>query len=266
MRKKGKILLTVFIGLVILGAVLAAALNAVFTVTDVKVNFSTLSEEGIADSYLLQSRLEEQFVGKSTTFLDLEEVTAMVKEYPCFRLEDIHKEYPRTLILSLTERKETYAYARENGAYAILDEEGLYLYEKAENINRRKGENVLLEGFDLIAGDSGTAASGNYFEEVLQICNIFAEQLDDIRANLRSVRLFPTEHSSAGDYFFRLSFREGVYADIYSPSHLTEDKAMAVLESYLALSDTQKLYGFFDVVDLVDGGFTVSEHRDKLPF
>lgn len=267
MKKKGKILLTTFVGLLLLGAVLAAALNAVFTVTDVAVEFSTLSEEGVADSFALQKELEEKYVGASTTFLDLEEVKNTVKRYPAFRMEGVEKDFPRTLRLVLSERKETYAFLRGgDGGFAVLDEEGLYLYDKEQNVNRRGGECVLLEGFDLAAGEAGLPVTGNYFGELLQFCEVFTEQLGDLRANLRSVCLVPTENAIAGDFFFRVQMKEGVYADVYNPAHLTREKAAAVLLSYQNLGDAQKLYGFFDVVDSVSGGFTVSEHRAHLPF
>lgn len=265
MKRKGKILLTTAIGLILLIAVVAAALNAVFTVTDVKVRFSTLSEDGIADSYAIQAELEEKFVGSSTTFLDLDEVKEIVGKYPAFRLDDLKKDFPRTLSLSLTERKETYAFFR-NGRYVVLDEEGLFLCEKDQNVNRRLGENVLLEGFQLAVGGAGTQASGEYFKEILTIGNVFAQKLDDIRANLTSIRLMPTDNAIEGKYFFRLHLKEGVYVDVYDPEHLTEGKAMAVLDKYLSLSDAERLYGFYDIVDSVDGGFTVSDHRDKPPF
>ncbi len=266
MQKRGKILLATAIGVVLLVAVIAAALNAVFTVTDVKVNFSTLSEEGLADSYALQAELEEEFVGSSTTFLDLEDVQGIVEKYPAFRLDALKKDFPRTLTLSVTERKETYTYEFADGRYAVLDEEGLYLYEKTDNVNRRKGGNVLLEGFTLTKGESGTAVTGGYFEEALKFCNVFASELNDIRANLVSIRLVPTGNVIEGDYIFRLLFKEGLYVDVYSPAHLTEAKALAVLLKYRELPDAERLYGFFDLVDSVDGGFTVSDHRDKPPF
>ena len=266
MKRKGKILLTTAIGLVLLIAVVAAALNAVFTVTDVRVDYSVLSEEGMQDGYALQSELEERFVGSSTTFLDLGEVEELVKKYPAFSLDGLRKDFPRTLTLTLTERKETYAFRREDGGYAVLDGAGLYLYDKTENVNRRLGGNVLLEGFGLTAGEAGTPVTGEYFAEALVFCGTFAENLGDVRANIASLSLIPTGNAIEGDYFFRLRFQEGLYVDVYAPSHLTENKAMAVRARYLALTDAQRLYGFFDVVDSLDGGFTVSAHRDKLPF
>ncbi len=264
MKRKGKILLTTAIGLVLLIAVIAAALNAVFTVTDVEAHFSTVSEAGVTESYALQAELEEKFVGSSTTFLDLEEVKEIVEKYPAFRLDGLEKHFSRTLSLTVTERRETFAFRRESG-YAILDETGLYLYDKAQNVNRRNGENILLEGFTLTAGEAGTAVSGDYFNEALIFCDAFREKLGEARANISSICLIPTENALEGRYYFRIFFKEGVYADVYQPDHLTEDKASSVRDCYLSLTDAQRLYGFFDVVDSVDGRFTVSDHRDKRP-
>lgn len=262
---KKKILLMTAIGLVLLGAVLAAALNAVFTVTDVVASFSVVSDEGSREALALQAELEEAFVGKSTTFLSLDDVRETVERYPAFRLEQSEKRFPRTLTLSVSERRETYAFRRENGAYAILDEDGVYLYDRESNVNRRMGENVLLEGFSLTADAAGAEASGAYFSEVLSFASSFVERFRDVRANLVSVSLRETPNAQAGEYFFRVRLREGVFVDVYNPTASPREKGMSVLEKYISLSDEQKLYGFFDVVDLFSGGFTVSEHRAEVP-
>ncbi len=260
---KKKVLLMTLIGLVLLGAVLAAALNAVFTVTDVKVSFSVISNEGRAESLALQEELEEKFVGRSTTFLDLSEVNAAVGEHPAFRVERVEKDFPRTVVLSVTERRELYAVPLETGKFAILDEEGNYLYDKEENVNRCGGANILLEGFDLHREGSGV--TGKYFPEVLSFVGVFSERLGDARANLMTISLEPTPNPIMGDGFFRLLLKEQVTVAVYFPANLTRMKAEKVLEKYLSLSDTQRLYGFFDVYDLENGEFTVSEHRPELP-
>ncbi len=263
---KKKVLLMAIIGLVLFGAVLGAALNAIFTVTDVRVRFHVLSREGETEAMALQSALEEKFVGKSTTFLDLDDVYAAVGEYPAFRVDEAKKDFPRALVLTVSERRETFAFLRDNGMYAVLDEEGLFLYDRETNSNRRKGENVLLEGFPILADIPGAPASGEYVEEAIVFASVFAEQLDDVRANLLSVSLVPTENPIQGEYYFRLQMREGVAVNIYTPKNLTEDKARAVLTTYLGLDDTQRLYGMFDVIDdLLEGGFRVSRHREDAP-
>ena len=242
-----KTLIMTGIAVVLLIAVIAAALNAVFTVARVQVDFVRYSEAGLEDSRALQKKLDEKFVGRSTTFLDLEEVTSAVEEFPCFKVEYAQKDYPRTVVLGITERKELLSFRRENGLFAVLDEEGVWLYDKENNLNRLGGENILLDGFGITAEEQGKIASGDYFDCVL------------------SFSLMKPDNALAGEYFLRLRMQEGVTVDLYSPTHLAEEKAAAVVMEYDSLSDAERLYGYFDVVDSVDGGFTVSKHRDTPP-
>ena len=259
MKKKVLILTGVAVALLI--AVIAAALNAVFTVARVEVHFSVCSSQGEAEAVLLQDELTDAYVGRSTTFLKLEEVEGAVERYPAFRVVSAEKHFPRTVSLTVEERKECYAFRRENGLYAILDEEGVYLYDREQNVNRRGGENILLNGFALLAGEAGTKVSGEYAQELVSMLSVFTEVLGDARANVVSVTL-STEYE-LGAYFL-LAMREGVTVQIFTPENHTEEKAEAVIEKYLSLSETQKTYGFFDVIDSIDGGFTVSNHRASL--
>ena len=52
------------------------------------------------------------------------------------------------------------------------------------------------------------------------------------------------------------------------PEIIPEEKAEAVIERYLSLSEAEKTYGFFDVIDRKGGeeGFTVSHHKDREGF
>ena len=217
--------------------------------------------QGEAEAVLLQGELTDAYVGRSTTFLKLEEVEGAVERYPAFRVVSAEKHFPRTVSLTVEERKECYAFRRENGLYAILDEEGVYLYDREQNVNRRGGENILLNGFALLAGEAGTKVSGEYAQELVSMLSVFTEALGDARANVVSVTL-STEYE-LGAYFL-LAMREGVTVQIFTPENHTEEKAEAVIEKYLSLSETEKTYGFFDVIDRIDGGFTVSNHRASL--
>lgn len=263
MRKK--ILIMTSIGLVLLGAVIAAVLNAVFTVTDIEVHYSAFSETGVEESRTLQARLDETFVGKSTTFLDLEEVRAMIAEFPSYQIEEVRKDFPSTVVVTVTERKEAISFVRENGLYAILDEQGLYLYDKEDNANRRTGENILLSGFEFTTTATGEAPEGKYFESALIYATYFLQALPDARTNVVSLTLMGTENELAGSHYLRVAMREGVVIDVYGFETLAREKAEALLEKYLSLDDAQRLYGFFDIVDRIDGDFSVSEHRADTP-
>lgn len=256
---KKKVLWMTAIGLLLLGAVIAAALNAVFTVTDVVADFSVYSAEGMADAERLQTDLEARFIGKSTTFLDLADAKEAAKAYPALRVE-VKKELPRTLRLTVEERRERYAVAHEGG-FSVLDEEGVYLYEKETNTSRLGGENLLLVGFT-VRCTAGERAEGKGLREAMTFVSALARSLSDVRANVLSVTFAPTEIAALqGEYYFRVAMREGVTALVYQPGNYTEEKAAAVLDSYRSLSDEQRMYGYFDIVDLVEGGFMPGVHR-----
>ena len=262
---KKKVLLMTTIGLVLLGAVIGVALNAIFTVTDVVVNYSVLSDTGEGESAALQTRLDETFVGKSTTFLKLEEVEATVSKFPGFELVEARKEFPRKIVLTVKERSEAFSFMKD-GIYSVLDDNGLYLYDNEDNYNRRSGENILLRGFDITVSESGKSPEGNaYLQAAFDVGSVFLEQLEDARANVVSITLMNTGLDTVGKYFFRIQMCEGVFIDIYGPQNSPKEKAADALKTYLALSDEQRLYGFFDIIDRADGGYTVSAHRAEVP-
>lgn len=266
MRKK--VLIITAVGLALLAAVVAVALNAVFTLTDVVVTYLPISETGEQESLELQQRLEEKFLGKSTAFLDLDEVKAVVAEYPAFEVTELKKGYPSSVIMTVAERREMFCIQKEGG-YAVLDEEGRYLYDSAENLNRRSGENILLEGFE-VSLKAGQIPSGNGFAAAILFANIFSEQPASARFDILSISLIGTENELAGAYTMQIQTREGVKIIIYEPDRLAEKKAAAALEKYLSLEGSERLIGFFDVVErIVDGAetgeITVSEHRTDIP-
>lgn len=262
---KKKALFMTAVALILLGAVVAAALNAVFTVTDILVNYEPVSREGIEDSYSVQQMLDEKFIGKSTTFLDLEDVKASLADYPSFVVKDVKKEFPRTILVTLAERREAFAYRLADGRYAVLDEEGRYLYEKDENQNRRTGENILLENFDFTFSEDEKLPTDGYLKAAIDFAGVFIDRLEDARANVVSLLLRKTDNEIAGAYLLRVKMREGLIVDVFAPENFAREKAEKVLEKYLSLTDEQRLYGFFDVVDRLDGGFSVSEHRAEPP-
>lgn len=269
---KKKYLLATAIGLVLLGAVIGAALNAVFTVTDVKVNFTVLSEQGAEDAVVLQEKLEDLFIGKSTTFVKLEEMDPVMAAYPAFKLEKAEKEFPRTVTVAVTERKEAFAFRRaDNGLFAVLDEEGRYLYDKSTNENRRKGENILFDGFVFADTQPGEVVRGDFFEAALAFADVFWDELGDARANIESISLIDTGNPVEKDCFLRIRMREGVCMEVYDPKSYTTEKAEDMLRKYLSLTDAQRMYGFFDVMDLLDPSdaerpYTVSEHHEQSSF
>ena len=228
MRKKA--IITTAVAFLLLLAVVAAGLNAIFTITYVKE----------ADAQVLQAELNK-FVGKSTTFLKLKEVSAVVDDYPCFRLESAEKKFPKTIEVTVSERKETFAYPKADGGFAVFDEDGVYLCDRENNVSRTGGENVLLEGFNLSC-TRGKVVSGEYFGELISACSVFAEQLNEYRANVVSVTLNKNGSRPEMDsILFRMT--EGVEIELSNPSFRAAEKARAALDTYSSLTDGERLRG-----------------------
>lgn len=247
MQKKA--VLTTLVALLLLIAAIIAGVNAVFTVTLVSVEFETCSAEGREEAERIEQELNEKYVGKSSSLLDLEEVRACVEAHPCFRVVNAEKSYPTTVKLSVEERRETFAFASEGG-YSIIDETGRYLYVKERNENRAGGANILLEGFDL-SGEGDVR--GDYFAELLKVASAFRETLPEIRANVVSVRLVRTTSDARND-FFRIRMVEGVVIDLGNPSFKPAEKAALALKRYDSLSDEHRSFGFITVVDSAQSG------------
>ncbi len=238
MRKKA--IITTAVAFLLLLAVIAAGLNAIFTITYVRADFLTFSEAGEDDAQALQAELNK-FVGKSTTFLKLKEVSAAVDDYPCFRLESAEKKFPKTIAVTVSERKETFAYPKADGGFSVFDEDGIYLYDREKNVSRTGGENILLNGFNLVCAQ-GEEVSGEYFGELLSACSVFAERLKEYRANVVSVTLNKNGSRPEMDsVVFQMT--EGVEIELSNPSFRTAEKARAALDTYFALADGERLCG-----------------------
>lgn len=257
---KLRVILTTVVSALLLLAAIAAGLNAVFTVTSVRVSFSTLSSVGRSDAAALQEELNA-FAGKSSVFLDLDEVRATVEKYPAFRLTSIKKDLPQTLELSVVERSETYAFRRENGSYAVLDSDGIYLYEKDSAENRVAGDNITITFLAWEYGEEGATANpyyplsaggdaraeGEYFEQMMTVFTEFTAVLPDIRMNVCSIEY--GKYASDVDYFY-ITMREGVTLWIDTPGNYTAEKARAAIQKYCSLTDRERTYGEISASDL----------------
>ena len=257
-----KTLIMTSVALVLLLAVIAAGLNVIFTVTHVDVSFNTFSEQGAADAVTLKKELDE-YTGSSTTFLKLSKVEKKVQEYPCFRLEEVKKKFPKTLQVVVSERRELFAYGLENGKYAMIDAEGICLRIVDDNISRSGGENVLLKNFTLNAS-VGARVEGEYFEAVLSAFSGFESYMADARANIREVKLSYNGSGSSINYnSFVILMQEGCKITIYNPLVNADEKAKEAVKVYERFSDVDKLHGEITVTDGADGGVNVGWDLDE---
>ena len=253
---KKRIIISTIVSFVLLLAVVIAGLNAIFTVTAVNAEFTVFSSDGQSEANSLKTELDA-FTGKSSVFLDLNDVQKTVEKYPAFRVERVEKAYPAAVEVRVRERRETYACKTENG-YAVFDETGAYLYDKQENENRLGGKNILLEAFRFTFS-SRERAEGQYAEELFQTLDVFTEHLTEVRANIERVALvMPAAESTTRNHFFYFYMREGVIIQIKNPLELTKEKATAAVQKYLSLSDMERVQGVIDVVDTNSGGVSVA--------
>ena len=241
-----KALIMTSVAFVLFLAVIAAGLNVVFTVTYIDAAFSTFSAQGEEDAKELKKELDG-FVGKSTTFLDLSSVNAKVEQYPCFQVESIKKKFPKTVEISVKERKELFAYKTAEGKYAMIDSDGICLRMSDENVSRTGGENILLTNFNLTV-EVGALTQGNYFEALLTMFLSFGTCFGDARANVREVTLgFSDNEDNPLTNHFDIEMQEGVFLEIYDPISFAAEKAEKAAKFYEALGDVTRMYGCITV-------------------
>ena len=241
---KKRTILTTVIAFLLLAAVIAAGMNAVFTVTYVNARFVTYTEEGERAAQELKEELNG-YLGRSTTFLDLEEVRATAQAYPRFMVVSVEKQYPASVVVEVRERRAAFALPGADG-YDIFDGEGV-----------RIGSSASADGYILLAGAFSAAdgvLAGTYSEQLLAMYAAFAELLGEPRANVLSVSL--QDNSSTGTLAFdrfRIAMREGVEIVILEPSVRIEDKVRAAVQDYLALDEADRVRGTINVVERDDG-------------
>lgn len=263
---KKKVILTSIVSFVLLAAVVIAGLNAIFTVSGVRATMSTYSEEGEREANELQEKLEG-FVGKSLTFLDLNEVEKTVSAYPCFRVEEVKKNYPDKVELSVRERREVFAYPMQNGKFAVLDEDATYIYEKDSVKNRVSGDNVQLLGFRFSFGEQ---IEGEYYSELAEVYREFRAVLGEVRSNIVSIDLvYPADASQTRLHYFRLTMREGVRLILEDPHNAAGEKARLAAELYAGVGshDANEFLGDAEKVDgelriYVLNGEVTSDYRN----
>lgn len=241
-----KALIMTSVAFVLLLAVIAAGLNVVFTVSYIDASFSTFSAQGEEEAKELKKELDG-FVGSSMTFLDLSSVSEKVEKYPCFQLVSVKKKFPKTVEVSVKERKELFAYKTADGKYAMIDSEGICLRTSDENVSRTGGENILLTNFNLDVA-VGARTQGNYFEALLKTFSGFSTCLKDARANVREVTLgFSSNEDNPLTNRFDIEMQEGVLVELYDPLSYAEVKAEKAAKFYEELGDVTRMYGCITV-------------------
>lgn len=234
--KRFKIVVAVAAAVLLFFVALAAGINAVFSVGEVRLELTFFSSLAKEEGEKLKGDLD-CFLGKSTIFLKEEEVIAVAEEYSRYEVTAVEKAYPRTVIVRVSEREETYAVQGETG-YTLLDKNGRVIGESDKNENSVDGaENILL---------SDVTLSGNQLSEeslwITAFVNAFSQNLPDVRMNVKEISC-DGAGGVEGYASLRMKMREGVEIVVYDPREEGEKKAGVACEKYLSLSDGEKEYG-----------------------
>ncbi len=242
------------VAVLLLAAAVAAGLNAVFTVSSVVLEADCFSEAARADAAALQTDLDA-FRGRSTTLLDLAEVRATAERYPYLRVEEIGKEYPQTVSLRVSERRETFAAGRSDGRYDLFDDRGAYLGVSETNANRADGaRNILIDGFDGFGYAAEPSSEGNGLAALLAVAARFGDDVCGARTNLLSVSLRIPLRDDPRTEYLEIVTAEGACYRIVNPSYRCEEKAEIAARHYFGLSDGERVYGRYEAFDLIDAG------------
>ncbi len=140
MMKSKKIPIIILIA--VFAAVVVCGFFVLFTVKQVKINFSV--SERTAEAAEIDESLSE-FVGKNLLFFDLSAIEKSMEKYPYFELVSAKKMFPNVIEIDLKERQEVYFFDYDGKPF-IANDEGLVLSENASLSKRLI--NLKLEGLN----------------------------------------------------------------------------------------------------------------------
>ena len=128
---KNKILFTIMISVLFI-LITVFTFFSVFTVKNVKVDYSVLSSGGVGADKL--QNILSNYKGDNLLFIDTEEVVSSLKDDTYFEVISCEKDYPNTLTLTVKERRARFVVSYSGEDY-ILSSEGFVLEKSSTNSN-----------------------------------------------------------------------------------------------------------------------------------
>ena len=138
--KSNKII--IFVLTAIFFAVTVCAFFAVFTVKEVKIEFSSAYKTD--DAEVLTERLQK-YVGVNLLFFKEAALKEDVEEFPYLELTEVKKSFPNVINVKVRERQEKYIFNYEDKTF-IATADGFILSEKSVADDGRKLINLMFEG------------------------------------------------------------------------------------------------------------------------
>jgi len=244
MMKKKTIWVCVLTAVVFLSMV-AVGIATVFRIDEVTLRPTIVSQAATEEIDVLHERLSAAYENESYFSADKKPAEKILKDFPYFRMTSFKKRSPNRIEITVTEDVEAYAVPvkGEDSRYYILGEDGVVLGVRDTYINRLDGaSNLLITGLD-VTGEKGKMLVGDdCVEELFAFCGVVSQSLGGIRRNVVSIEVLKMT-SAAEETFFRLTMKEGVRIYVGNPYVMTTEKAQAVIEKYLSLTDSERLTG-----------------------
>lgn len=252
-----KIVTIILTVLVFLSAV-TLGVSAVYRVNEVTVSAATVSKEAKTEAEAFRLRLEEAYAKQSTFFVTREEADWIVEEFPYFRITGFARAYPNRIIVEISEDEEVYAvpHGENAGEYYVLGADGTVLGIRSDYNNRADAtglaKNVLITGLS-VSGEKGAKLVGDaVLESLFVFCQKAFDTLGGIRRNVVSIEVQKLG-SSAETVMLKLTTFEGVNIYVRNPSVRPAEKAERAFNSYMGLTDAQRLTGRIAVWDTQEG-------------
>lgn len=243
---RGKVFLVVALTVVVFLSSVFLGIASVYRITAVQIlpiTYSQVAEEEVED---LHKRLLKAYDKQSFFSVDSKAAEEIMEDFPYFRMTSFVKSEPNRIVVEIVEDEEVYAIpVNEKGEmYYTLGKDGIILGIRPSYVNRLDGgENLLITGFKGISGIKGETLVGDpCLPAFFAFCQKVSEKLGGIRRNVVLIEaLHPT--SSQAETIFRLTMTEGVKIYVGNISELTQEKAIAVIDCYLALNDQERTTG-----------------------
>ncbi len=255
MQKK---ILTIVLTVLLFLSAVALGISTVFRVDGVTVEATLLSVEAKAQLPQIQQSLEEAYKKKSTFSVDEEKAHALIAEYSYLRVVGFEKSYPNRLTVRIVEESEVYEVCSGEVKY-ILGREGVVVGIGAA-AETTEGARVRIEGVQVTGEKGGLLSGDDRWQSVLTFCRELDMLLGGIGRNIVKVEVLQNVYED----IFRLYTREGVKIYAYNPSVLTKEKASAVVERYLSLSDGERMVGMISAIDAEGLTSAVYKETDEL--
>ncbi len=214
---------------------------SLFTVSDIKINYTMLKDNSL---HLEITDQLQKYEGKNIWFLKTDKIKKEIENNGYLKVVSIKKDYPNKISVTIQERIEVFALFVQ-GEYYVLDDGYQVIVKKQENVNKEDGvENILLtvelEEFNVSDIKIGRELKIKT-HPAFRAMDLMYRQFEDCRNAVSEIRISATQEKDNYRIYFVMV--EGVEIEIRQATDDGENKILRAIEKYLSLSDKDKTRG-----------------------